>query len=132
MQFKIDIFEKQVLNYKELFPENHNIQQYEARIYFFQGFMRQISGVHYDIYGGMFSPSLKGELKAALNLYDKSLQLNEHSKTRTMKVFCYRQLKDINSALRELNFIIKHYADDEEVYLAARKEKDELETRFKL
>ena len=45
-----------------------------------------------------------------------------------MKVFCYRQLGDKKSALQELDYILEHYADDEELYLKARKEKDELET----
>ena len=47
---------------------------------------------------------------------------------RVWKVFCYRQLNDKKRALQELDYILEHHADNEEAYLQARKEKDELET----
>ncbi len=128
LQRKIDIYEKQVLNYKRLFSSDSDIQAYESRIYFFQGTFKAHSGLYYDMYSGMFSPSKESQLRAAITLFDKSLELNDQPNTRSMKVFCYRQLDDKKSALRELDYISEHHADHEEEYLQARKEKDELET----
>ena len=127
-QRKIDIFEKQVLNYKRLFPNGQDIQLYESSVCFFQGVRKAYSGLYYDMYPGMLSPSKYGELNAAIKLFDTALQIREQSNARSMKVFCYRQLGDKKSALQELDYILEHYADDEELYLKARKEKDELET----
>lgn len=129
LERKVIIFEKQVLNYKRLFSNSQDIQLYESRVYFFQGVYKVYSGLYYDMYpGGMFSPSKYGEFSAALKLFDAALRTGERSNIRSMKVFCYRGLGDKTSALRELDYILEHYSDDEEVYLKARKEKDELET----
>lgn len=126
---KINIFEKQVLNYKRLFPNSQDIQSYESRVYFFQGVHKVYSSLYYDMYpGGIFSPSKYGELSAAMKLFDTALQICEQPNARSMKVFCYRQLGDNKNALQELDYILEHYSHDEEVYLKARKEKDELET----
>ena len=127
LQRKIDIFEKQVLNYKQLFKDDKDVQFYESRILFFRGMFKICSSWYYDLFPGIFSPSKYGELRAALKLFDQSLQISEQPNTRSMKVFCYRQLGDNESALQELDYILEFYADNEEVYLHARKEKDELE-----
>jgi hypothetical protein len=128
LQRKTDIYEKQVLNYKHLFPSDKDIQAHESRIYFFRGTFKVYSGLYYDMYSGMFSPSKESQLSAAIMLFNKSLELNDQPNTRSMKVFCYRQLNDKKSALRELDYILEHHADHEEEYLRARKEKDELKT----
>ena len=128
LQRKVDVYEKQVLNYKRLFPQDTSIQFYEARVCFFQGAFKVNFGMYYELYPSMFSPSLSGELHKALALFDKSLQLSEQFNARSMKVFCYRQLNDKKRALQELDYIIENYAHDEEAYLQARKEKDEMET----
>ena len=127
-QQKIDIYEKQILHYKYLFPADKAIQVYEASIYSFRGMFKLQSALYYDFYPGMFSPSKDSELRAAIILFDKSLQISEQANTRSMKVFCYRQLNDTKSALKELNYIIERHSDNEDAYLRARKEKDELET----
>jgi hypothetical protein len=127
-QHQANIYEKQVLQYKSLFPTATNIQIYEAEIYLFQGILKVQTGLYYSLYPGMFSPTQNSELRTAIILFNKSLQISEQADTRSMKVFCYRQLGDNKSALRELDYIIEHHSDNEKAYLQARKEKDELET----
>jgi tetratricopeptide (TPR) repeat protein len=122
-QRKIDIFEKQVLNYKQIFP-GEDIRFYESRIYYFRGVYKLLSA-GFASGSNIFS---SGKLIAATKLFDTALQISEQISTRRMKVLCYRQLKDKKSALQEINYILEHYKDDEEVYLEARKEKDEIGT----
>ena len=127
MQHKIEIYEKQISNFKTLFPLSQEVQIYESRPFFFQGILSVLAGIHYDLYSSLFSPSKWGKLTEAIKLFEKSLEINESAKTRNMIVFCYRQLGDKKRALQEIDNILRLYIDDEEVYLLARKEKADLE-----
>lgn len=123
-QQKINIFEKSIVNYKHLFSNTQDIQVYEARLFFFKGMRKIFSGF---LNPGVLSLSMRKEFYDAIKLFDNSLQIHEQPKPRNMKVFCYRQLGDKKNALHELNNLIMYYEDDDEVYLKARQEKDELE-----
>ena len=127
---KIDVFEKQVLNYKQTFS-GEDIRFYESRIYYFQGVYKVFSASYYTSSSNIFTPSSSGELIAATKLFDTALQISDQISTRRMKVHCYRELKDKKSALQEINYILEHYKHDEEVYLEARREKDEIESSMK-
>lgn len=85
------------------------------------------TGLYNELYGGMFSPTMSDNLRKAITFFEGSLQIWEHVAPRTMKVFCYRHLDDKKSAIQELDGILQLYAHDEDAYLKARKEKDELE-----
>lgn len=127
MRRRIDIYDKQVQNYSQLFPGRTDIRHYEARVDFFKGMLKVTSSFYHGAYGGILAPTKSDELRAAISLFERSLQMNEYIITRRMKVLCYRQLGDKKSALQELDYILEHYADNEGAYLEARKEKDELE-----
>lgn len=130
-QQKLDIFEKQVLKCKSLFTSGDELQyvQYnESQIYYFKGLLKMFLGTYHEMYPGVFASSKFSEVSGAITLFDKALQIYEDPLIRFMKVSCYRMLKDKQNALRELDYILEHYAQDENVYLMARKDKDELET----
>lgn len=124
---RVEIYENQVQNCARLFPDDSDIRFYEARVQFFKGVLKSLSGIYRDSYGGMFSPTMSDEMRSAITFFERSLQISEHIGPRAMKVFCYRQLGDKKSALQELDYILEHYEHHEDAYLKARKEKDELE-----
>lgn len=129
VQRKIELFEKQILNYKALFPSSQDIQIHESRLYFFRGALSIVSGIHYDQYPSIFSPTNHEKLIEAIGQFEKSLEIKESSKTRNMLVFCFRQLGNKARALQEIDNILQIYSYDEDVYFSARRERDELEAK---
>lgn len=125
-QHKIDIYNKEVMGFKQKFPSEQSIQHHESNIYYFQGVLKLSSGFYHDMYPGIFSPSYSGELREAIVLFDKSLYSKERSNTRFNKVLIYCELNDRDSAIQELDRILNLYSDNEDVYLRARKKKAEL------
>ena len=66
------------------------------------------SGIYYDWYSSLLSPSSHGEFYKAIDFFDTALQLHELLKARSMKVHCYRWVNDKESALQELDYILEY------------------------
>lgn len=127
---KLELIEKQLLKCQQLFPGDKDLQVYEFRLHCHRALAKMGSAVYYDLYPSMFSPSKDEELRAAIKHFDDALQIRESPRPRMGKVMCYQDLGDNKSALRELEVILERHKGDEEDYLWARKEKDELEMKM--
>lgn len=125
-QHKLGIYEKQLVRVKAMSPNNTQLNYYEAALYDFRARLKVKSSVYAKYFGGLFASEF-GDLREAVKLYDQALRIYEYPNGRLAKVDCYITLSDKQSALQELDYILKHYADNEDVYLEARKIKDELE-----
>lgn len=126
---KLEIFEKQVLKCKELFPDDEGIQFNEMEMYYQRGVYKVVSSMYYEMYPGFFSPSSNAELGEALKHFNASLEICENPDARRGLVLCYLELRNKKQALQELDIMLERYADvNEKAYLWARKRKDELET----
>lgn len=79
-----------------------------------------------DMYPKWSNPASISLLWDSIDLFDKALKLRESSYIRFVKVIVYRQLHQKKDALQELEYLLEHYRNDEEVYLDARKLKDEI------
>lgn len=125
-QRQMEIYEKQLVRVKTISPNNTELKRYEAFLYDFRAFHRMQSAAYARQAGGIFASESK-ELREAIRLCDQALSIFEYPAGRLRKVQCYIQLSDKASALQELDRILRYYADNEEIYLKARKMKDELE-----
>lgn len=125
-QRQMEIYEKQLARVKAISPNNTELRPYEAFAYDFRAFYRMQSATYARQAGGIFASESR-ELREAIRLYDQALSIFEYPVGRLQKAQCYIQLSDKASALKELDLILQHYADNAEVYLEARKMQDKLE-----
>ncbi len=125
-QHKLGIYEKQLMRVKAMPPNDAQLNYYEAILYDFRARLKSFSSAYAKNFGGLFASEFD-ELREAIKLYDQALQVYEYPNGRIGKVKCYIALADKTNALQELNYILKNYADNEDVYLEVRKMKDELE-----
>lgn len=127
-EHKIDIFDKHVKKYLQDYQRDQNIELYESNVYIFRGLQKRYSRIYYEVYPGWFSPTPENETLAEIKFYDAALQVCERPNARIGKIDCYRQLGDNTKALQEVDYLLTHYADNEEVYIQTQKDKDELES----
>ncbi len=125
---KINILEKNIINYENQYPQDLKSLQYsKGGLLYLKGLQKTKSAIYYKIYGGVFDPSYIDEFDEAIKLFDKSIEITEASTTRFAKVAVYEIADKKKMAINELEMILEKYIDDEETYIRARKEKDELE-----
>ena len=139
MDQKLRIYWKQVQLVKTNYPDTIAGTVHESAFYTFQalrklldaGVMRRVSNrsgsVAVGLATGVFARKReKNNAHEALKILDQALGVFDYPGAHLQKAYVYRLLKENDSALEELNYIITNFQDDDS-YLAARQIKDEIE-----
>jgi len=139
LQWKLRILYKQAYSLKAEFPESVEARVYEAALYSAQARAKVISvggwrknqmrasNMAWGIVSGMMANQQeKNNALQALPLFDKALGINDNAGDRLVKAYLYKELKQPENALRELNHIIANFEGDSQ-YVTARQFKDEIE-----
>jgi tetratricopeptide (TPR) repeat protein len=115
---KIDMLQKQIINYKQQFPHDDELRWYQSKLYYHRATVAMYEALEMDN---------ARKFDEMIALADDALRHQEQPAYRLMKVFGYRELGRREDALKELDYLLENYADEEAVYLKARKMKDEIE-----
>jgi len=139
MTQKIEIYEKQINSFKNEYPNDDEIAFDESMLYCFKGmhkasshgFLRRMSNKTDSsamaIATGLVAKQQeKAAFQEALQLFDKAIQICDDPSAHFPKAEIYRAMNQKEDALRELNHIINKFPDHN-LYLEARKMKDEIE-----
>ncbi len=139
LQWKLRILHKQVYALKAEFPESIEARVYEAALFSAQARaklssvggwrksqMRSETLAWGIVSGMMANKQEKNNALQALPLFDKAIGIFDNANDRFIKACLYKDLNQPQNALRELNHICANFPDDE-MYIAARQFKDELE-----
>lgn len=140
---KLAIYWKQIGLVKTQYPSADVVQMHEAAFYTFQaltklfssGALRRMSSRSDSMAVGIATGLLakqqeKGNAHQALAILDQALAVFDYPGARLVKATIYRGLNQNDSALKELNYIIANFQDDDS-YISARQLKDEIETPAK-
>lgn len=143
---KIEMYEKQLQSCKDQ-SFNFNWPWLESMVYYLkarqkllgQGFMEKTlrSTAQQSTGFDGIAPALlaKGREasrgREAVSLLSEAIRLYEDPDYRFLRANLNHTLKDREAALEDVEYLLSHYSDDKEVYLAARKLKDEIETSQK-
>lgn len=136
---KMQIYWKQIELVRSSFPDADDDDLHESIFYtqqamtklFSAGLMRRMSArsetTGMRLATGMIARQQeKNNAQQSLALLDKALSISDYSGARFVKAHVYLLLKQNDQALRELNYIISNFPDDD-VYVQARQMKDEIE-----
>jgi tetratricopeptide (TPR) repeat protein len=139
---KIAIYEKQLGICKSL-GLDINIRWYESKVYAFkalqklqnQGLIektlrstaRQAQGFDGIAPALMAKEQERGRAHEAISLINQAINLHDDADLWILKVHLYHTLNDREAALRDVNHVLSKYSNEQEVYLTARKLKDEIE-----
>jgi len=136
---KLNIFWKQVYTFKAQFPDSLQARQFEAALFYMQamarlgavGSLRKQSAQTGSITWGLMTGLLanqqeKKNAAEALSLLDRAIGIFDDANSRLAKASVYSALNQNEYALRELNYVIANFRDDD-LYIAARQMKDEIE-----
>jgi tetratricopeptide (TPR) repeat protein len=135
IQRRLEIYGKQIELVKTQFPDSEDGHVHEAALYTFQamtafssvGFFRRQAASHKSLAMAMIAKQQeKGNAQQALSLLDKALGVFDYPGAHFAKAEVFYALKQRENALRELTYVIENFQDDE-VYIAARQMKDEIE-----
>jgi len=139
LNWKLRILYKQVYSLKAEFPDSVEARVYEAALYSAQARAKlasvggwrksqlRASNMAWGLVSGMVaSQQEKNNLLQALPLFDKALSINDNANDRLIKAYLFKELKQTENALRELNHIIVNFQGDS-LYISARQFKDEIE-----
>ena len=139
IQWKLRILHKQVYSLKAEFPDSVQALVYEAALYSCQARAKLISVGGWrksqmrssNIAWGIVSNVManKQETKnatEALSLLDTALNINDNVNDRLCKAYLYKELKQSENALKELNYIIANFPGDP-LYITVRQMKTEIE-----
>lgn len=139
LEQRLQIYWKQIHVVKSQFPSAEEGLLNEARFYGFQamivfsssGLMRRMSDRSGSVAVGLATGLIakqqeKNNAQQALSLLDKALSIYNHPFFHMIKANIFRSLGDNATALQALNYIIANFPDDE-VYMEARRLKDEIE-----
>lgn len=69
-----------------------------------------------------------GRAREAISFLDQAIELYDDPDYRFFRANLYHATKGIQSALADVEYLLTTYSNDQEIYLAARKLKDEIET----
>jgi tetratricopeptide (TPR) repeat protein len=140
---KLAIYWKQIGLVKTQYPGADVAKMHEAAFYTFQaltrlfstGTLRRVSSRSSNMAVGIATGLIakqqeKGNAHQALAILDQALAVFDYPGARLAKAEIYRALNQNEGALRELNYIIANFQDDDS-YMAARQLKDEIETPAK-
>lgn len=135
---KLEIYAKQLSNFKYQFPGDIRGNIYESSYYSLQasallgsssGFRRVPRGKSLTIAiaaGALAKSQEKRNAQQALTLLDKSVATFDNPNSRYMKAIILNSLGQKEVALNELNYVLAKFQDDP-IYLEARTLKDEIE-----
>ncbi|MCI0524026.1 MAG: tetratricopeptide repeat protein [Acidobacteria bacterium] len=135
LERKLEIYRKQIELVKTHFPDSADGRIHEAALYTFQaitrfhsvGFFRRQAASRNSLTMALIARQQeKGNAQEALALLDKALSVFDYPGAHFGKAIIFQALKQKENALRELNYIINNFADDN-VYVSAREMKDEIE-----
>ncbi|MDX6404265.1 MAG: hypothetical protein QOH70_1720 [Blastocatellia bacterium] len=140
LHWKLRILHKQVYSLKAEFPGSVEGRVCEAALYSAQARAKIVSvggwrknqlrasNLAWGIVSGvMANQQEKNNILQALPLFDKALGINDNANDRLVKAYLYyKELKQPENALRELNHIIANFPGDS-MYISARQFKDEIE-----
>src|SRR6266404_57805 len=139
LHWKLRILHKQVYSLKAEFPESVEARVHEAALYSAQARAKLTSvggwrksqmranNMAWGIVSGMMANQQeKNNALQALPLFDKALSINDNANDRLIKAYLFKELKQPENALRELNYIIANFPGDS-LYMSARQFKDEIE-----
>jgi hypothetical protein len=140
IHWKLRILHKQVYSLKAEFPESLESRAYESALYSAQARAKltavggwrksemQANNMAWGIVSGLVANKQeKNNALAALPLFDKALSIFDNPGDRLLKAYLYKDLNQSQNAIRELNYICTNFLDDE-LYVAARQFRDEIET----
>jgi len=139
LQWKLRILHKQVYSLKAEFPDSIQARVYESGLYSCQARAKLVSVGGWrksqmrssNIAWGIVSNVManKQEIKnasEALSLFDTALKIHDNVNDRLCKAYLYKELKQSENALKELNYIIANFAADP-LYITVRQMKTEIE-----
>jgi tetratricopeptide (TPR) repeat protein len=135
VQRKLEIYRRQIDLVKGQFPDCDDGPIHEATFYTFQamtkfhsvGFFRRQAATHKSLAMAVVAKQQeKGNAREALALLDRALGIFDYPGAHFAKANVFYALKQKDDALRELDYIINQFQDDE-VYVVARQMKDEIE-----
>jgi tetratricopeptide (TPR) repeat protein len=139
IQWKLRILHKQVYSLKAEFPGSIQARVSEAALYSCQARAKLVSVGGWrksqirstNIAWGIVSNVManKQEMKSAteaLSLLDIALNINDSVNDRLCKAYLYKELKQSENALKELNHIIANFPGDP-LYISVRQMKTEIE-----
>jgi hypothetical protein len=140
-QNAVSLFQKQVTLCKQHFPEAEECIKSEATLYCFHA-MLKVGNINYfrkasrrsetlvgTIFTGLIAKGQeKRNIEEAIKLLDISIQICNSSFFRQTKAEWLLSLRQKESAIAELNYIIENFSHDEESYFNARQLKDKLTT----
>lgn len=123
---KISMLARQVLRIKRLFPDDPDVGRYDYIVNYKKGVHSEIGAPFRRSSLGIFGQTERDRLREAVRFYSAALDIRDGVGARSARVDCYVKLGDKTSALKDLEYILEHHADNERAYLEARKKKDEL------
>lgn len=139
IQWKLQILHKQVYSLKAEFPDSVQAVVYEAALYSCQARAKLVSVDGWrksqmrstNIAWGIVSNAManKQEMKnatEALSLFDTAINIYDNVNDRLCKAYLYKELKQSENALKELNHIIVNFPEDP-LYISVRQMKTEIE-----
>jgi len=139
IQWKLRILHKQVYSLKAEFPDAVQARVYEAALYSCQaraklasvGGWRKSQIRSTNIAWGIVSNVMANKQEInnateALSLFDTALNIHDNVNDRLCKAYLYKEMKQSENALRELNHIIANFPGDP-LYITVRQMKTEIE-----
>jgi len=136
---KISVLENQVLLYKNEFPADESVKLYESSTYrfkamskvFSQSFFRRVSrdtgSAAVAIFSGIQAKFGEfADISEAIRLIDQAINIYDSAVNRYFRAGIYYNNNQKEKAINDLNYIIENFQNDE-IYIAARKMKDEIE-----
>ncbi len=139
IQWKLRILYKQAYSLKAEFPESLAAQVYEAALFSCQARAKLVSVGGWrksqirssNIAWGIVSDVManKQEMKnatEALSLLDTALSIHDNVNDRLFKAYLYKEIKQSENAIKELNHIIVNFPGDP-LYISVRQMKTEIE-----
>lgn len=139
IQWKLRILYKQVYSLKAEFPDSIQARVYEAGLYSCQARAKLISvggwrksqmrstNIAWGIVSNvMASKQEMNNASEALSLFDTALNIHDNANDRLCKAYLYKELKQSENALKELNHIIANFPGDP-LYITVRQMKTEIE-----
>jgi len=140
---RIAVYEKQILSCKQQ-GFDFNWPWLDSMVYYLrarhkllrEGFMektlrgtaQQSSGFDGIAPALLAKESEKGRAREAISLLTQAIQLYDDPDYRFIRANLYNHLKEKSSALRDVEHLLATAGDDQNLYLQARKLKDEIET----
>lgn len=138
-QNKLNLFQKQVYEFKQQFPDFEEGKFMESMLYVkhallkigHKSYFRRASNRSETMAGGIVTGIIanrqeKNNLMEAIKIVDSAIGVYDNPIARNMKAFLLIEIGQKEQAIQELDYIIANFSDDEEIYFEARQRKDEL------